>query len=121
MASKDRKISEGSFPVQEKGPLFLQVKGYGIITQTKGSIKGLKIILTERMERGVMAREIGDELLEKEVTGKEGTVLLLVYATWCGDCQRILPVLNQFSTLPEYNQVSFLQMNVIKIRRPRRF
>jgi thioredoxin-like negative regulator of GroEL len=61
-----------------------------------------------------MAREIGDELLEKEVTGKEGTVLLLVYATWCGDCQRILPVLNQFSTLPEYNPVSFLQINIDK-------
>jgi thioredoxin-like negative regulator of GroEL len=61
-----------------------------------------------------MVREIGDELLEKEVTGKEGTVLLLAYATWCGDCKRILPVLDQFSTLAEYNRVSFLQLNVDK-------
>ena len=61
-----------------------------------------------------MVREIGDELLEKEVVGKEGLVLLLVYATWCGDCQRILPVFNKFSTLPEHTQVSFLQMNVDK-------
>ncbi len=61
-----------------------------------------------------MVREIGDELLEKEVLGKEGTVLLLVYATWCGDCQRILPVLNKFSTFPEYDGVSFLQLNVDK-------
>lgn len=61
-----------------------------------------------------MVREIGDELLEKEVMGKGGTVLLLAYATWCGDCQRILPVLDQFSNSPEYNQVSFLQLNVDK-------
>jgi thioredoxin 1 len=61
-----------------------------------------------------MVREIGDELLEKEVTGKEGSVLLLAYATWCGDCKRILPVLNEFSALPEYNRVSFLQVNVDK-------
>lgn len=61
-----------------------------------------------------MVREIWDELLEKEVMGKEGMVLLLVYATWCGDCQRILPVLTEFSTLPEFNRVSFLQMNVDK-------
>ena len=61
-----------------------------------------------------MVRDIGDDFLEKEVMGKEGTVLLLAYATWCGDCQRILPVLNKVSTVPEYNQVSFLQMNVDK-------
>jgi thioredoxin 1 len=61
-----------------------------------------------------MVREIGDDLLEKEVLGKDGLVLLLVYATWCGDCQRILPVLNKVSALPEYNRVSFLQMNVDK-------
>jgi len=61
-----------------------------------------------------MVREIGDDVLEKEVIGKEGPVLLLVYAPWCGDCRRILPVLNNFSTLPEYQQVSFLQMDVDK-------
>ncbi len=61
-----------------------------------------------------MVREIGDDVLENEVTGNEGSVLLLVYATWCGDCQRILPVLDKFSTLPEYNRVSFLQLNVDK-------
>jgi thioredoxin 1 len=61
-----------------------------------------------------MVRELEDEFLEKEVMGKDGTVLLLVYASWCGDCQRILPILNNLSNLPEYNQVSFLQMNVDK-------
>jgi thioredoxin 1 len=61
-----------------------------------------------------MVKEIGDDVLEKEVIGKEGPVLLLVYAPWCGDCQRILPVLTNCSTLPEYQQVSFLQMNVDK-------
>ena len=61
-----------------------------------------------------MIREIGDDALEREVIGNEGPVLLLVYAPWCGDCQRILPVLNSCSTLPEYKQVCFLQMDVDK-------
>ena len=61
-----------------------------------------------------MVREIGDDVFEKEVIGKEGPVLLLVYAPWCGDCRRIRPVLDNCSTWPEYQQVCFLQMDVDK-------
>lgn len=61
-----------------------------------------------------MIREIGDETFEKEVAGKEDPVLLLIYAPWCGDCRRILPVMNFCSELPEYQPVHFLQMDVDK-------
>ena len=61
-----------------------------------------------------MVREIEDGVFEKEVKGNKGLVLLLVYAPWCGDCRRILPVLDNFSKLSEYKQVSFLQMDVEK-------
>ena len=61
-----------------------------------------------------MIQEIGDEAFEKEVAGKEEPVLLLIYAPWCGDCRRILPVMNFCSELPEYQQVRFLQMDVDK-------
>jgi thioredoxin 1 len=61
-----------------------------------------------------MIREIGDDVFEEEVAGKEEPVLLLVYAPWCGDCRRILPVMNACSELPEYKRVRFLQMDVDK-------
>ncbi len=61
-----------------------------------------------------MVREIGDDVFEKEIIGYEGTVLLLFYAPWCGDCRRILPVLNNCSESPEYKEVRFLQMDVDK-------
>jgi thioredoxin 1 len=41
-------------------------------------------------------------------------VLLLAYAPWCGDCQRILPVFEQLSDLPEYREICFLQTDVTK-------
>ena len=61
-----------------------------------------------------MVREIGDDVFETEVIGNEEPVLLLIYAPWCGDCRRILPVLNFCSELPEYKPISFLQMDVDK-------
>jgi thioredoxin 1 len=61
-----------------------------------------------------MIKEIGDDIFEKEVMGNKRPVLLLAYAPWCGDCQRILPVFNNCSSLPEYQEVCFLQMNVEK-------
>jgi thioredoxin len=61
-----------------------------------------------------MIREIKDDDYQKEVLGKEGPVLLLAYAPWCGDCQRILPVFETISCLPEYTQVCFLKMDVDK-------
>ncbi len=61
-----------------------------------------------------MIKEIGDVAFEKEVVGNEEPVLLLVYASWCGDCRRIMPVINDCSELPEFKQVCFRQMDVDK-------
>jgi thioredoxin 1 len=61
-----------------------------------------------------MVREIRDDEFKKEVIGNQGPVLLLAYAPWCGDCQRILPVFETISRLPEYSQVCFLRMDVDK-------
>jgi thioredoxin 1 len=61
-----------------------------------------------------MVREIWDADLKKEVMENGGPLLLLAYAPWCGDCQRILPVFETISRLPEYSQVCFLRMDVDK-------
>ncbi|MBI5585054.1 MAG: thioredoxin family protein [Deltaproteobacteria bacterium] len=61
-----------------------------------------------------MIREINDESYEREVIEPGGTVLLLAYAPWCGDCQRILPVFKDLSGLPEYQEVCFLQTDMVK-------
>jgi len=61
-----------------------------------------------------MIREIKDDDFKKEVVEKEGPVLLLAYAPWCGDCQRILPIFENISCLPEYGKVCFLKMDVDK-------
>jgi thioredoxin 1 len=61
-----------------------------------------------------MIKEIGDDVFEKEVIGTKGPVLLLAYAPWCGDCQRILPVFNNCSSLPEYQRICFLKLDVEK-------
>lgn len=61
-----------------------------------------------------MVREIGDDDFKNDVIGNAGPVLLLAYASWCGDCQRILPVFESISCLPEHTQVCFLRMDVDK-------
>jgi thioredoxin 1 len=61
-----------------------------------------------------MVREISDESYEGEVVEPGGTVLLLAYAPWCGDCQRILPVFEALSRLPEFQEVCFLQTDMVK-------
>ena len=61
-----------------------------------------------------MIREIKGDDYKKEVIGNQGLVLLLAYAPWCGDSQRILPVFETISCLPEYSQVCFLRMDVDK-------
>jgi thioredoxin 1 len=61
-----------------------------------------------------MLKEIDDETFQKEVVDPGGTVLLLAYAPWCGDCQRIMPVFENFSGQPEYKEVCFLQTDVTK-------
>jgi thioredoxin 1 len=61
-----------------------------------------------------MIKEIGDDVFEKEIIGSEEPVLLLIYAAWCGDCRRIMPVIKDCSEMPEFKQVCFRQMDVDK-------
>jgi thioredoxin 1 len=61
-----------------------------------------------------MIKEIEDVAFDTEVVGNEDPVLLLIYAPWCGDCRRILPVINDCSELPEFKHVCFRQMDVDK-------
>lgn len=61
-----------------------------------------------------MVKEISDEFFNKAVLGNKGAVLLLIYAPWCGDCRRILPVFKEISGLPGHKDLCFLTMDVDK-------
>lgn len=61
-----------------------------------------------------MVKEVDDESFQQEVLNPGGTVLLLAYAPWCGDCQRILPVFKHISGLPAYKDICFLQTDVTR-------
>ena len=67
-----------------------------------------------------MIKEIDDDCFQKEVDEPGKTVLLLAYAPWCGDCQRIMPVFEDVAVLPEYGDVCFLQADMAKNTRTKK-
>ena len=50
------------------------------------------------------------------VIGQQGLVLVDFFATWCGPCQMIMPVLDQLAT--EMPEVKFYKVDVDKHRAP---
>jgi thioredoxin 1 len=61
-----------------------------------------------------MVREIEDGDFKKEVLERGGRVLLLAYAPWCGDCQRILPIFQDCSEGEECREVAFLKLDATR-------
>lgn len=45
-----------------------------------------------------MLKHISDDSFEKEVTSKKGVCLVDFYATWCGPCMMLAPILDEVAT-----------------------
>ena len=67
-----------------------------------------------------MIKEIDDDCFQREVVENGKTILLLAYAPWCGDCQRILPVFEDVAAMPEYGDICFLQADMVKNTRTKK-
>ena len=54
--------------------------------------------------------EVNGESFEKEVLQSEKPVVLDLFATWCGPCKMLRPVLEELSE--EHNEVKFVSVDV---------
>ena len=57
-----------------------------------------------------MTRRINHEEFEREVLGGSGVVLVDFFATWCGPCKMLAPMLEKLSE--EMKQVSIVSVDV---------
>lgn len=55
--------------------------------------------------------EINDEIFEQEVVNSDVPVLVDFWATWCGPCRKLSPVLDEISKNYE-GKVKFAKVNV---------
>jgi len=59
-----------------------------------------------------MVRQLGDEDFCKELGLTGRSVVVLAYASWCGDSRRILPVFERISNTAEFRDVAFVQVEM---------
>ncbi|GAA0070692.1 thioredoxin [Clostridium sardiniense] len=57
-----------------------------------------------------MPKHIGDNSFSAEVLDQKGVVLVDFFATWCGPCKMIAPVLEELET--EMEDVKFVKIDV---------
>ena len=55
-----------------------------------------------------MVKSINENEFEKEI--EKGKVLVDFYASWCGPCKMLSPVIEEFSE--KYSDIKFLKVNV---------
>ncbi len=61
---------------------------------------------------GEMVRQLGDEDFYKELGLTGRWVVVLAYASWCGDSRRILPVFERISNTAEFRDIAFVQVEM---------
>jgi thioredoxin 1 len=59
-----------------------------------------------------MVRQLGDEDFYKALGLTGRSVVVLAYASWCGDSRRILPVFERISNTAEFRDVAFVQVEM---------
>ncbi len=57
-----------------------------------------------------MPRHIGDNSFNTEVLDQKGVVLVDFFATWCGPCKMIAPILEELET--EMENIKFVKIDV---------
>lgn len=63
------------------------------------------------MNADALVREIGETEVESTITGTDMTVIVEFYATWCGACRRLAPVLDSLAA--EFaDRVEVVKLNV---------
>ena len=53
--------------------------------------------------------EVSDQLVFDDIIRSNRAVLVDIYASWCGPCKAIAPVIDQFESM--YQNVSFIKVN----------
>ena len=57
-----------------------------------------------------MVKEISENEFQQEVIESPGKTVVDFYATWCGPCKMLAPIVEQISE--EYTDVKFVKVNV---------
>ena len=57
-----------------------------------------------------MVKEISENEVQQEVIESPGKTVVDFYATWCGPCKMLAPIVEQISE--EYTDVKFVKVNV---------
>ncbi|GAA0716289.1 thioredoxin [Clostridium malenominatum] len=58
-----------------------------------------------------MAREINDNLFQKEVLNSDKTIVVDFWAAWCGPCRMLSPVIDELSEELQ-GKADFVKLNV---------
>ncbi len=56
--------------------------------------------------------QVNDQNFEQEVLNFEGVVLVDFFATWCGSCQALSPILDQLATEISGDKIKIFTLNV---------
>lgn len=61
-----------------------------------------------------MIKEVDEKEFSKEILDEKKIVLVDFFATWCGPCQMLAPILSEIAE--EYNEIKIVKVDIDKAR-----